>query len=347
MSKMFSSAFDFNQPIDTWNVSFVTEMEGMFAGAKSFNQAVDVWDISSVTEMAKMFAGAESFNQPVDVWDISSVSNMNGTFANATMFNQCLSTWAFKNSISAKNDLTEIFSNSGCPAGGDDPDLKIGPWCQESSDQCYVVTCVNDPDFRLNGVKAKDCEWVAKQKTSERCLKPGVSAACIATCSPLCATTTLDCTDDPEFKLNGLKGKSCEWVAKQKTDERCKKPGVMDSCRRTCNPSCGCRDSTDEFEIQGSSITCEDLDISKCDEEVTSSGEFSDAQLEQLDGLLQSILNTALTPIRDTLDAIEDAIEDAIDDAAVEEDVVIEEVIAEPVTYADLCPNKCQKCIGS
>lgn len=322
----------FNHSLQSWSVSSVQQMTKMFFKALDFNQPIDTWNVSSVTDMSGMFAFAKSFNQAVDVWDISSVLNMNATFSNATMFNQCLSTWASKNTIKSQPlSNVDLFNNSGCPVGGNDPDLEIGPWCQDSSNQC-LKPCVDNPEFLLNGIEHKSCAWVAKQKTDERCTKPGVLAACSATCNPSCATTTLDCTDDTEFKLNGVKSKNCEWVAKQKTDGRCKKLGVMDSCRRTCNPSCGCRDSTDEFEIEGATITCEDLHISSCDEEVTSSDGFSDAQLVQLAGLFGPLLTRL----------------DAIEDAVVEEDTVVEEVTAEPIstqTYGDLCPNKCRKCI--
>ena len=61
---MFEYAASFNQPLDKWDVSKVTEMCSMFAGAKAFNQPLDKWDVSSVKEMRSIFEGATSFNQP-------------------------------------------------------------------------------------------------------------------------------------------------------------------------------------------------------------------------------------------------------------------------------------------
>ena len=53
----------FNQPLDTWNVSNVTQMSGMFHHATSFNQSLPHWDIGNVVDMDYMFTGASSFNQ--------------------------------------------------------------------------------------------------------------------------------------------------------------------------------------------------------------------------------------------------------------------------------------------
>ncbi len=40
----------------------------MFYGAKSFNQPLDDWEVSDVTDMYCMFYGAKSFNQSLNKW---------------------------------------------------------------------------------------------------------------------------------------------------------------------------------------------------------------------------------------------------------------------------------------
>jgi len=45
----------------------------MFEGATSFNQPLNDWDISNVTDMSNMFNGASSFNQDLTSWDVSNV----------------------------------------------------------------------------------------------------------------------------------------------------------------------------------------------------------------------------------------------------------------------------------
>ena len=65
----------------------------MFQGAASFNQPLDSWNVSSVTEMPRMFWNATSFNQPIGSWDVSSVTNMTGMFDPASSFDQNLGGW--------------------------------------------------------------------------------------------------------------------------------------------------------------------------------------------------------------------------------------------------------------
>ena len=48
----------------------------MFYGAESFNQPLNNWNVSNATNMDGMFRDAESFNQPLNNWDVSKVKNM-------------------------------------------------------------------------------------------------------------------------------------------------------------------------------------------------------------------------------------------------------------------------------
>ena len=70
---MFDAARSFNQPLNNWNVSKVTNMAEMFYDAKSFNQPLNNWNVSNVTFMNRMFNGARSFNQPLNNWNVSNV----------------------------------------------------------------------------------------------------------------------------------------------------------------------------------------------------------------------------------------------------------------------------------
>ena len=43
----FWKASSFNQPLNKWNVSNVTNMQFMFDGARSFNQPLNNWNVSN------------------------------------------------------------------------------------------------------------------------------------------------------------------------------------------------------------------------------------------------------------------------------------------------------------
>ena len=71
MHSMFENANNFDQPLNSWDVSKVEDMGSMFRSAKNFNQPLDNWDVSNVSYMYSMFKRASNFNQPLDNWDLS------------------------------------------------------------------------------------------------------------------------------------------------------------------------------------------------------------------------------------------------------------------------------------
>ena len=93
MDSMFSGAHAFNQPLNSWNVSSVTNMEGMFSEAQAFDQPLNSWNVSSVTNMGGLFLNAAVFNQDLCSWDVSSVTKMGKLFMEATRFNHALNCW--------------------------------------------------------------------------------------------------------------------------------------------------------------------------------------------------------------------------------------------------------------
>lgn len=108
MTRTFSGATNFNQPIGSWNVSNVTTMASMFLGATLFNQPIGSWITSSLTNMFDMFTAAVNFNQPIGNWDTSNVTNMYVTFQYASAFNQDISNWNTSN----VSNMTYMFSNA-------------------------------------------------------------------------------------------------------------------------------------------------------------------------------------------------------------------------------------------
>jgi surface protein len=108
MEAMFLWAEAFNQPIEGWDVSSVTNMSYMFAGAEAFNQPIGDWDVSSVTDMTAMLEGATSFDQPIGTWDVSSVTTMSRMFYGARAFNQPIGDW----DVSSVTFMTRMFEGA-------------------------------------------------------------------------------------------------------------------------------------------------------------------------------------------------------------------------------------------
>ena len=104
----FKDCFNFNSPVDDWDVSSVISIAVMFEGCTLFNQPVNSWDTSSVGNFGEAFAGCTAFNQPLDNWDTSAGVNFSSMFSSATIFNKSLSSW----DMSSATNITAMFSNA-------------------------------------------------------------------------------------------------------------------------------------------------------------------------------------------------------------------------------------------
>jgi surface protein len=80
MCEMFHGAMLFNQKIEMWEVSNVTDMSQMFKIAISFNEDISGWDVSNVSNMQAMFMYATSFNHDIGDWNVSNVTDMSAMF---------------------------------------------------------------------------------------------------------------------------------------------------------------------------------------------------------------------------------------------------------------------------
>jgi len=107
VKEAFKGCSVFNQPVNHWNVSNVTDMTSMFEGAAVFNQPLDNWNVSNVRNMSFMLF-ATQFNQNINNWDVSNVRDMNSMFASNDYFNQPLNNWNVSNVI----DMSYMFNGT-------------------------------------------------------------------------------------------------------------------------------------------------------------------------------------------------------------------------------------------
>jgi surface protein len=52
----------------------------MFHYCTLFNQNINTWDVSKVTDMAYMFGNCYAFNQPLNNWNVINVKDMSCMF---------------------------------------------------------------------------------------------------------------------------------------------------------------------------------------------------------------------------------------------------------------------------
>ena len=105
INSFFSFCSAFNQDIDAWDVSNVSDFGGVFYGT-IFNYPLSNWDVSSGTSFNQMFFGTP-FNQDIDMWDMSSASSLYSMFYNCSSFNQDLNSW----DVSNVNSISAVFTN--------------------------------------------------------------------------------------------------------------------------------------------------------------------------------------------------------------------------------------------
>lgn len=121
-TRMFCNCSKFNQYINDWNTSNVTDMSFVFFNSFCFNQPLNSWNVSKVWNMRSMFNGCSSFNQPLNNWDVSEVEDLSCMFNGCKKFNQDLNSWKFKNpkyfenmfleSAQTLNNVVHSFSES-------------------------------------------------------------------------------------------------------------------------------------------------------------------------------------------------------------------------------------------
>ena len=79
----FTSRFfpeQFNQPINSWDVTNVISSRQLFQRSRTFNQPLNYWNFKNNEDMYAMFIDAESFNQDLSGWCVPKIATEPGNF---------------------------------------------------------------------------------------------------------------------------------------------------------------------------------------------------------------------------------------------------------------------------
>jgi len=126
---LFANCYTFNESIGGWNVSQVTTMRWLFSDCRNFNQNLADWNVSQVITMMCLFDGCSTFNQCLSKWDVSRVTNLTGMFFGCRKFNQRLADW----DVSRVTDISYMFH--GCH----DFNRSLARWdVSRVKDMCYM-----------------------------------------------------------------------------------------------------------------------------------------------------------------------------------------------------------------
>lgn len=120
---LFDGCTVFNQDIGSWDVSSASDFGAMFRNAYAFNNggstSINSWDVSSATSLFAMFQNARAFDQPIGSWDTSNVTRMDSMFSTNTVFNQDIGGWTLDNCTNLNGFIrnrSTLFDNGGSTA---------------------------------------------------------------------------------------------------------------------------------------------------------------------------------------------------------------------------------------
>jgi len=159
ITEFFVNCSLFNQDISGWDITGCDSLLNLFKGASVFNQNINSWNTASITYMGGCFSGAMNFNQPLYNWNVSNVTDMRGMFLAALNFNQDITGW----------DVSSVqyfgASNNGMFYNADAFNQAIGVWNTSSAKSFQqMFRSANSFDQDLSN-------WVITNLTGTNCLE--------------------------------------------------------------------------------------------------------------------------------------------------------------------------------
>ena len=109
LSATFFNADSFNINLNSIDISNIIILNNTFASS-NYNQPLNNWDTSNVSQIQRMFKQNTVFNQPLNNWDTSNVITFRECFFSCNSFNQDISDWDFS-AITASSGLDDFMRN--------------------------------------------------------------------------------------------------------------------------------------------------------------------------------------------------------------------------------------------
>lgn len=98
-NNMFNGCVVFNQNLNNWDVSSMTEGRQMFKDCRVLNQPFSNWNVAANLNFTDMFSGCWAFNQPLNTWNVGAGTSFAGMFYQCIVFNQNLNNWNVGNGV--------------------------------------------------------------------------------------------------------------------------------------------------------------------------------------------------------------------------------------------------------
>jgi surface protein len=186
MNFIFNNATFFNQRVDTWDVSKVTDMESAFQGfqdpivyttvlfnvfnngqlsGSSVDTSLNKWNTGNVTNMSYMFSLASGFNQYISAWNTSKVTTIAGMFYKGLIFNNGLASGVASNDASLNSwDTSKVTTMQSVFQEDAAFNQKVSSWdvskVTNMNTMFYLATTFNNGDSGNLGSKSLN-SWTA------------------------------------------------------------------------------------------------------------------------------------------------------------------------------------------
>jgi surface protein len=149
-NNMFYNCPNFDQPLNNWNTTNVTNMSNTFYNCTNFNQPLNNWITTNVTNMSNMFYHCTQFDQDIGNWNTVRVTTMQNMFYHCTQFDQPLNNWITTNVTNMSNMFTYAFAFNQDISGWNLSSIVLNQFYTLVGQLLFTFTCTTTVTFSSN-----------------------------------------------------------------------------------------------------------------------------------------------------------------------------------------------------